>query len=89
MLLADRGYNDCFEFFETPTGENTADQRMKRTVRARHESLNARLKKWAILSDRYRNSLEEHRLYFDAIVHITQTVLLREAPLFQLDYKDY
>ena len=35
-ILADGGCNDGCEFFETPTGERNADQRMKAEARARY-----------------------------------------------------
>ena len=38
MILADGGYNDDYEFFETPTGINDDDQRMK-TVSYTHLTL--------------------------------------------------
>jgi DDE superfamily endonuclease len=42
MAVADGGYQDGYEFFETPTGHNNYDQLMKAQARARHETINRR-----------------------------------------------
>jgi hypothetical protein len=46
MMLADGGYDDGYKIFETPTGEQNANQTMKALARARHETVNGKLKSW-------------------------------------------
>ena len=48
-ILADGGYRDR-NVFETPTGYNNKDQRMKKVARSRHETFNARIKNFNVLS---------------------------------------
>jgi hypothetical protein len=72
MVLADGGYNDQYEFFETPTGDTNDDQHMKAIARARHETINSRFKDWKILDERFICPLEKHGHVFMAIANITQ-----------------
>ncbi len=57
-------------------------------MRARHESLNGRLKNWAILSTMYRHDLMEHGNVFRAIAIITQIGINAGEKLFEVDYSD-
>jgi hypothetical protein len=82
MALADGGYQDGYEFFETPTGHNNHDQRMKAKARARHETINRRFKQWAIMGERFRADPSEHGKYFNAVANLTQ-FLIMTVPYFQ------
>jgi hypothetical protein len=64
------------------------NQEMQNSVRARNESLNVRLKNWAILSTMYRHDLMEHGNVFRAIAVITQIVINAGEELFEVDYSD-
>jgi hypothetical protein len=64
------------------------NQEMQNSVRARHESLNGRLKNWAILSTMYRHDLMEHGNVFRAIAVITQIGINAGEELFEVDYSD-
>lgn len=88
MVLADGGYNDGRNHAETPTGLNNADQKMKKEARARHETVNGRIKNFRILSNVYRNKIENHQTVFMTICVITQISIQAESPLFQVYYKD-
>jgi hypothetical protein len=72
LALADGGYFDDYEFFDTPTGENNEEQKMKADARARHKTINRRFKQWGILQQIYRGSLHRHGHIFQAIANITQ-----------------
>jgi hypothetical protein len=76
MALADGGYADGYNMFETPTGHNNWDQRMKQKARARHETINGRFKQWAILSQTFRAKPECHEKYFMAIANLTQWLIM-------------
>ena len=93
-ILADGGYNDGNEFFDTPTGLNNDDQRMKSLARARHETINRRLKQWNVLSKVFRHGPEKHCNCFLAVANVTHMIMAvsadgeEEAGKFQIEYKD-
>jgi hypothetical protein len=87
-VLADGGYNDQRTYCETPTGHNNSDQRMKQVARARHETINRRLKQFTILSQVYRNDRKKHMFVFHAICNIVQLdITIGNAP-FEVQYYD-
>ncbi|CAB9507356.1 hypothetical protein SEMRO_302_G112310.1 [Seminavis robusta] len=96
--LADGGFNDGYEFFETPTGHNDEDQRMKSLVRARHEQINSRFKDYAIICQRFRaRDPFKHAEYFYAVANIIQLKIHRNGlyaesekatKMWQVDYYD-
>ena len=88
LILADGGYRDGGEFFETPSGLNTRDQAMKQVARTRHETFNSRIKKFKIMDDRYRGELSKHYLIFHALVNILQIEINCGYKLFQVNYDD-
>ena len=61
---------------------------MKKKARARHETVNRRIKQFNILSNRYRSDLGMHGVVFTAICVITQIAIQTDSPLFQVDYFD-
>jgi hypothetical protein len=97
MALADGGYADGYEFFETPTGHNNADQRMKAQARARHETVNRRFKQWGVMGQRFRAAPEFHDDYFNAVANLTQFIIMNggfepednERQFFQVSYNDH
>lgn len=83
MVIADRGYRDdkCL------TPNNVHVQYLLRrfsVLRARHETLNKRLKQFAILQRTYRHNIDMHHYVFFAVAHITQ-VCLDTEPLFVIE----
>jgi hypothetical protein len=88
MVVADGGYRDGRVFADTPTGMNNADQRMKSIVRARHETVNGRIKNFRILKDIYRSNLDDHGLVFKACAVIIQIAIQTDEPLFEVVYYD-
>lgn len=88
MLLADGGYADGGQYFDTPTGLNNAGQYMRSVARARHETVNRRFKEWGILERRFRHKLVLHTKVFQSIANITQLELQHQSPLFSIDYDD-
>jgi DDE superfamily endonuclease len=56
MAVADSGYKDNYQFFDTPTGHNNPDQRMKAKARARHETNKRRIKMWGVMGQRFRGA---------------------------------
>jgi hypothetical protein len=87
-ILADGGYRDGRVHMETPTGLNNPDQRMKKLARARHETVNLRLKIFGILCKPFRHNLSNHASVFHSIAVITQIAIQTNEPLFQITYYD-
>jgi hypothetical protein len=87
-FVADGGYRDGGIYAETPNGLNNDDQRMKRLARARHETVNKRLKQFAVLNSAFRNELEKHYYCFHSIANMTQLHIQTNAPLFQVKYDE-
>lgn len=75
--LADKGYRQK-QYFKQPS--NKAEKK----VLARHETLNGRLKEFAILSHRFRNALHKHPPVFHAIINVIQASIMNGEKLFEL-----
>lgn len=75
MTLADGGHNDNCEFFETATGANDADQRMKSVARAHHETVNRGSKALRILGKKFQHKLNKHSVAFNACLNTIQMAL--------------
>jgi hypothetical protein len=84
MYIADGGYRDGREFANTPTGLNNPEERYKRVARARHETVNSRLKQFMALSGTFRNDLTKHHTCFMAIANCTQIDIASFSPLFSV-----
>jgi hypothetical protein len=54
-------------------------------IRARHETVNARLKMWNCLQATWRHDLQKHILAFNSIAIVTQMELENGQPLFNVD----
>jgi hypothetical protein len=61
---------------------------MQGRVRARHETLNGRLKNWGILSQVYRHVIMKHGDVFQACAVVTQLTVENGEPLFEVEYAD-
>lgn len=84
--IADAGYRGGRA--ETPNGQNNNKQWMQSKVRARHETLNGRLKQFGILVQIFRHHRSKHRVVFMAIANLTQITIREESPLYQVNYSD-
>lgn len=78
-VLADRGYRDL-RYFILPDPVNT---RRHNLIMARHETVNARLKIFGILTQRFRHEVSKHPSVFHALVNILSLILVDE-PLFNI-----
>lgn len=77
ITLADKGYKDK-KLFKTPTN------RYEKTLLARHETFNGRLKGFQILNQRFRHPLKKHPLVFHACVNILQLAIQNGEQLFEI-----
>ena len=84
--IADGGYSYRGQFGVMLTGQNNIEQQMQAVVRARHETINARLKCWGALANTFRHDLRLHRMVFMSIANVVQVVMEEESPAFQVDY---
>jgi len=88
LVVADRGYS-MKEKVRTLSIRNTRDsesvKEFKRRVRGRHETFNARLKRFQVLNVNFRakkNRVEKHKTVFEAVCVIVQYDMENGHPLF-------
>ena len=86
---ADEGYCGHPDKIKCPGNDaNPAENRaMQGRVRARHETLNGRLKNWGILSQVFRHHIMMHGDVFRACAVVTQLTIEDGEPLFE-EYED-
>jgi hypothetical protein len=89
---ADNGYvSEDPMFCKAPGGISTAvDGRIEEraNVRARHETVNSRLKNFEILKQVYRHDLLDHADVFRAAAVLIQLAIENGEPLFQVNRED-
>lgn len=69
-IIADKGYADT-NYFIFPT-DLRGDNSLIKKVTARHENINARLRCWGFLRNRFRHGVMMHNKYFSAVMEIEQ-----------------
>ena len=87
-ILADGGYQDAGNKFDTPTGLHNVGQRMRSLCRARHETINGRIKKFAVTSTKFRHHLQKHQVCFHAIMVMTQIDIMLHDTNFEVCYNE-
>jgi len=82
---ADRGYVEPQGYFVTPrdVDSNPDERRFLKLVRARHETVNKRVKQFQCLSMPFRHDRTLHADCFHAVLNLTQ-LSLEDAPLFRI-----
>lgn len=92
MVEADGGYQGEHLKIKTPSSLHVMtkeDKRMKQLVRSRHETVNSRVKIFAIMGERFRHpDLVDHSSAFRAVAVVTQLTIEDGHPLFGVDYTD-
>ena len=89
-VIADRGYKGETKYGGPTTLsirneiDTPAVREFKRNVRARHENLNARLKKFAVLGTRFRHHVDKHAQVMDAVCVIVQYDIENGHPLMKI-----
>ena len=87
QVIADRGYNGDVKVitpYSDPT--NKTHLKMMGISRARHETINGRLKGWGILGENFRHNIDQHNLIFKFILVIEQIKIESGSPPFQVNY---
>lgn len=88
---ADKGYRaDDPSLAKTPDSlwSDPLLSDMQAGVRARHETVNKRLKQFNILKQEYRHDLLDHGTVFRAVAVITQLSLQLGEPLYDVEYDE-
>ncbi|KAI2500891.1 hypothetical protein MHU86_13552 [Fragilaria crotonensis] len=87
LVEADRGYRGRDVKARTPDDfVSRTDRRAKGRARARHETVNRRLKQWGCMGQKWRHFRHKHKLAFCAVVVITQIVFESGERPFQCRY---
>lgn len=92
-IVGDGGYRDGFQFVITKRAGPQWLQDMTALATARHETINSRMKIWAIVRNAYRfgqgseERLKRHEQTINGIANVVN-IWLRESPAFQVDYDD-
>lgn len=87
MVHADKAYRwqaSC----STPYNQIRYEKDQSHLIRARHETVNKRLKDFRVLSTPFRHPLSKHSWVFRAAAVCVQLALRGESPLFQIDYRE-
>jgi hypothetical protein len=87
---ADDGYRGHADKIKCPQNDANPPENlvMQGRARARHETLNGRLKNWGILSQVFRHDILCHGEVFRACAVVTQLTIDDGEPLFEVEYGD-
>lgn len=61
-------------------------QWLKNDVRARHETVNKRLKQFGVLKQVFRQELSKHKAVFECVAVITQIAIRNGEELYEVEY---
>jgi hypothetical protein len=88
-VIADRGYRGDTKTCTPLNARNEQHSAAMARIRARHETINRRLKKWNSLKNVYRHHLDKHHLVFRSIAVIEQISTANGHAPFQItNYAD-
>lgn len=86
---ADEGYRGHMDKVKGPGNDlTTRNSKKQGRVRARHETLNGRLKNWGILNQVFRHDILLHGMVLRACAVVTQLMIANGEPLFEVEYSD-
>ena len=84
---ADRGYRGENLLIRTPDhAVSESDRRAANRARARHETINSRLKSFKCLSQKFRHPLAKHSVFFGAVTAFVQVGIMNGERPWQLRY---
>jgi hypothetical protein len=86
MVESDRGYRGDPTIRDPATVFSRSDKRAKDLARARHDTVNGRLKMFRVLSSVFRHDRNLHQFVFHAVVVITQISFENGSPPFSVTY---
>lgn len=79
-IVADKGYKNDRCFYNIPNHPESFSSR----IRARHETVNRRLKHFSVLGSMFRHDISLHSACFHAALNLTQLMISHSEPLFQI-----
>jgi DDE superfamily endonuclease len=74
MVIADKGYRGEIQLSTLNDLDSQQTKKFKLRARARHESFNGKIKRFQILSDRFRHAVVKHKIAFEAVCVIVQPI---------------
>ena len=83
-VVADRGYQGDHRICH-PDSESEEQRRKMSVARARHETVNGRLKNWHSLTECFRHSKEKHHMVLRAVLVVEQIKIMTGKVPFQVD----
>ena len=90
-MEADDGYRGDPTTLRVPadvlTRQNEEADKMQKKVQGRHETVNARMKKFSILKERYRHDITQHGYVLRAVAVLVQISLQNGDPLYNVEYE--
>jgi DDE superfamily endonuclease len=83
-LIGDKGYVGDENVSTTNELDSRDVKEFKKRVRARHETVNERIKAFSVLSERFRHRLSWHQIAFEAVCVIVQYSFENGSELFDI-----
>ena len=83
-VIADMGYRGDIKVFTKLDAATPEKRQIIQRIRARHETINRRIKTWMILGGKYRHGLNKHGIIFQAVLVIEQLSMENGHPPFQI-----
>lgn len=88
-VVADQGYKGNTKILTTLDSKDDDHKKGMSRLRARQETVNARIRTWGCLRQTFRHHRDKHHLVTRAILAMTQVSICNGHPLFQVDtYSD-
>ena len=84
-VVADRGYKGDPRVVNPNDFDSDYHKKQMSNIRARHETVNGRIKKWECMSARFRNDRDKHHFVFRAVVVIEQLRIAHGRAPFQCE----
>lgn len=83
-VVADRGYRGDVRVCHPDSATDPAHCEAMNAARARHETVNGRLKTWKSMKQVFRHSRHKHHFIFRAVTVIEQIKIMNGSPPFQV-----
>ena len=80
--VADKTYRD--EHFVNPFNDPNSAA-LQKTIMARHETVNKRVKQFRVLQNCFRHAVDKHQICFYAVCNLTQLMIMNGEPLYQIE----
>lgn len=89
MVVADRGYEGDAKTCTPNNYKNEEHKKSMSRARARHETINGRIKFWGSMQQVFRHEREKHHLLFRSVLVLVQTSIENgNAPFQVTNYRD-